>query len=92
MGDPRGGLVARCGYGCGDRGRRAQGCDNRRCSSGCAMATEAAGLQGCGTLLAATREVLSPDKLSAGRGSGWMGGAEEPPETKQTGCLRASEL
>ena len=26
---------------------------------------------------------MSPDKLSAGSGSGWMGGAEEPLETKQ---------
>ena len=31
----------------------------------------------------AAEEVVSPDKLSAGSGSGWMGGAEEPPETKQ---------
>ena len=26
---------------------------------------------------------MSPDKRSAGSGNGWMGGAEEPPETKQ---------
>ena len=31
----------------------------------------------------AVEEVMSPDKLSAGSGSGWMGGAEEPPESKQ---------
>ena len=47
------------------------------------MATGAAGLQGCGPLLAAAGEVLSPDKLSAGSGSRWMGGAEKPPETNR---------
>ena len=26
---------------------------------------------------------MSPDKLSAGSGSGWVGGAEKPPESKQ---------
>ena len=34
-------------------------------------------------LVAAAAEVTSPDKFSAGSGSGWMGGAEEPPETNQ---------
>ena len=31
----------------------------------------------------AVEEVMGPDKLSAGSGSDWMGGAEEPPEIKQ---------
>ena len=51
-----------------------------------AMAAGAAVLQSWGTLLAAVaEEVMSQDKLSAGNdnGSGWMDGAEEPPETKQ---------
>ena len=47
------------------------------------MTAGAAVLQGCSTLLTATGEVKSPDKLSAGSVSGWMGDAEEPPETKQ---------
>ena len=34
-------------------------------------------------------EVMGPDKLIAGSGSGWMGGAGDQAET---GCVRASEL
>ena len=45
------------------------------------MAARAGGLQGCDTLLAAAEGEMSPDKLITG--SGWMGDAEEPPETKQ---------
>ena len=44
-------------------------------------------MQGWGTLLAAAEEVMSPDKLSAGSGSDWMDGAEEPPETKRRRAL-----
>ena len=43
------------------------------------MATGAADLQG---IYKAAEEVMGPDKLSAGSGSGWMGGAEKPPEIK----------
>ena len=32
---------------------------------------------------------MSPDKLSAGSGSGWIGGAKEPPETKQRRAVYA---
>ena len=34
-------------------------------------------------------EVVGPDKLIDGSGSGWMGGAGDLAET---GCVRASEL
>ena len=34
-------------------------------------------------------EVMDPDKLIAGSGSGWMGGAGDQSET---GCVRTSEL
>ena len=34
-------------------------------------------------------EVMDPNKLIAGSGSGWMGGAGDQAET---GCVRASEL
>ena len=34
-------------------------------------------------------EVMGPDKLIAGSGSGWMGGAGDQAET---GCVRESEL
>ena len=30
---------------------------------------------------------MSPDKLSASSESGWIGGAEEPSETKQRLCM-----
>ena len=34
-------------------------------------------------------EVMDPDKLMAGSGRSWMGGAGDEAET---GCVRASEL
>ena len=37
----------------------------------------------CREFIEAAEEVMGPDKLSAGSGSGWMGGAEEPPKIKQ---------
>ena len=68
-----------------------RGCDSRR-STCCAMAAGAAVVvrwppeqQVCRAVIPfieAAEQVMSPDKLSAGSGSGWMGGAEEPPETK----------
>ena len=58
------------------------GCYGRQ-SSSCAMSTGAAVFQVYGTLLVATKEAMSPDKLGVGSGSGWMDDVEEPPETKQ---------
>ena len=37
----------------------------------------------CREFIEVVEEVMNPDKLSAGSGSGWMGGAEELPEIKQ---------
>ena len=38
----------------------------------------------CREFIEAVEEVMGPpDKLSAGSGSGWIRGAEEPPEIKQ---------
>ena len=37
----------------------------------------------CREFIEVIEEVMGPDKLSAGSGSGWMGDAEEPPKTKQ---------
>ena len=34
----------------------------------------------CRELIEAVKEVMDPDKLSTGSGSGWIGGAEEPAE------------
>ena len=41
----------------------------------------------CREFIEVTEEVMGPDKLSAGSGSGWMGGAEEPPTIKQRGAI-----
>ena len=37
----------------------------------------------CRGFTGAVEEVMDPDKLSAASGSGWLDGAEEPPEIKQ---------
>ena len=59
------------------------------------MAAGAAGVvswppeqQICREFVEAVEELIGPpDKLSAGSGSGWIGGAEEPPEIKQRRAL-----
>ena len=43
----------------------------------------------CREFIKALEEVMDPDKLSAGSGSGWMGDAEEPPEIKQRRAVRS---
>ena len=37
----------------------------------------------CREFKEAVEEVMGPEKLSTGSGSGWMGGTEEPPKIKQ---------